>query len=151
MGDALALAVQSVSSVPNNNRIVILMSDGFANAGNISVEEALKVAKEADVKVYTIGIGSDKQSIQDFFGLVQLNAAADLDEEMLRKIATETNGQYFRAKSSTDLKQIYDLIDQLEKIQAENISVRPRRELAFYLILTALALWILGVLKEHRT
>ena len=150
MGDALALATQSVASVPAENRIVILMSDGIANAGNVSVEEALKVAKEANVKVYTIGIGSDKQAIQDFFGFVQMNALADLDEEMLRKVASETGGQYFRAKSTSDLQQIYNLINQLEAIKAENISVRPRREMAFYLVLIALALWAMGTLMERR-
>ncbi len=151
MGDALALAVESVASVPAENRIVILMSDGVANAGNVSVEEALKVAKEVGVKVYTIGIGSDKQAIQDFFGFVQMNAGADLDEETLNKIARETGGQYFRAKSTADLQEIYNLINQLETTAAENISVRPRKEMAFYLILMALALWGLGVLMERRT
>lgn len=151
MGDALALAVQSVVSVPNNNRIVIFMSDGFSNAGNISIEEALKVAKEAQVKVYTIGIGSDKQTIQDLFGFVQMNTTIDLDEDTLRKIATETGGQYFRAKSSADLQKIYELINQLETIKTEDISVRPRREIAFYFILLALALWAFGFLMERRT
>ena len=151
MGDALALAVESVAAVPAENRIVILMSDGVANAGNVSVEEALKVAKEAGVKVYTIGIGSDKQAIQDFFGFVQMNAGADLDEETLNQIARETDGQYFRAKSTADLQEIYDLINQLETTEAENISVRPRKEMAFYLILMALMLWAIGVLMERRT
>lgn len=151
MGDALALAMESVASVPAENRIVILMSDGVANAGNVSVEEALKVAKEAGVKVYTIGIGSDKQAIQDFFGFVQMNAGADLDEETLNQIARETGGQYFRAKSTADLQKIYDIINQLETTAAENISVRPRKEMAFYLILMALMLWAIGVLMERRT
>lgn len=150
MGDALALAAQSVSSVPDNSRIVILMSDGFANAGNITVDEALKVAQKASVKVYTIGIGSDKQDIQDFFGFVQMNATADLDEATLQKIATETGGQYFRAKSSSDLKNIYDLINQLETVKEEDITVRPRREIAYYFILAALILFVFGLLMERR-
>jgi len=150
MGDALAMAVQSVTSVPEHSRIVILMSDGFANAGNVSIEEALQVAKEAKVKVYTIGIGSDKQDIQDFFGFVQMNTTADLDEATLQKIAQETQGKYFRAKSSSDLKSIYEMIDQLETTPAQDESVRPRKELAFYLILIALALWAVGVMMEQR-
>ena len=150
MGDALAMAVQSVASVPNNNRIVILMSDGFANAGNINMEDAIKVAKEANVKVYTIGIGSDRQTIQDMFGFVQMNSTLDLDEDTLRQIATETGGQYFRAKSSSDLQKIYDLINQLEAVKTEDVFVRPRREIAFYFILFALALWAFGFLMERR-
>ena len=148
MGDALAMAVQSVASVPDNNRIVIFMSDGFANAGNISIEEALKIAKDTHVKVYTIGIGSDKQALQDFFGFVQMNATADLDEETLRTIATETGGQYYRAKSSGDLQKIYDLIDKLETSNTEDGAIRPRKEMAFYLILLALALWVAGFIME---
>ena len=151
MGDALATAVQSVAAVPDNSRIVIFMSDGVSNTGRITIEEALKIAKETDVKIYTIGIGSDPQLVQDAFGFVQLNISSSLDEETLHQIATETGGKYFRARSTSDLKKIYELIDELETTPVETDSVRPRKEMAFYLILVALGLWALGFIMERHT
>ena len=150
MGEALALAVQSVTSVPDNARIVILMSDGFSNAGTVTMDEALTLAKNANVKVYTVGIGSDKQQAQDFFGFVQLGSSLDLDEETLTKVAKETGGQYFRAKSTADLKKIYQLIDALETTEAEETTIRPRKEMAFYFILIGLLIWLLAFYKERH-
>ena len=150
MGDALALASQTATTVPSESRIVILMSDGYANAGVVSVDEALKLAKNAGVKVYTIGIGSDGQTLQDMFGFVQLNVPVELDEETLKKIASETNGQYFRAKSSNDLKKIYDLINSLEPTSNDNKTLRPRKELFFLPALFGMVLWgIAFYLRRH--
>lgn len=149
MGDALAMAVQAVAAVPEKTRIVILMSDGFANAGVISVEEALKLAKDSNVKVYTIGIGSDKQMVQDFFGFVQMNASLDLDEASLQKIAEETGGQYFRAKSTSELQKIYTLIDELETTKTEEKMVRPQREMAYLFILAGLFCWLVAFVKRR--
>ena len=149
MGDALAMAVQSVMSVPENARIVILMSDGFANAGTIQMEEALQLAKTANVRVYTIGIGSDRQSIQNFLGFASLNPTLDLDEETLRQVANQTGGQYFRAKSTQDLREIYNIIDQMETTDAEELTVQPRKEMAYLCLLAGLVFWILAFsLKE---
>ena len=150
IGDALALAVQSVASVPENARIVILMSDGFANAGVVQVSEAMEIAKKANVKVYTIGIGSDRKTIQDFLGFVQINSSLDLDEDTLRQIAAQTGGQYFRAKTSNDLQKIYQLIDDLETTKAEETTVRPRKEMAYYFLLAGLGLWLISFMIRGR-
>ena len=150
MGDALALATQTAVSVPENARIVILMSDGYANAGVVQVEEAIQIAKNANVKVYTIGIGSDKQTIQDFLGFVQIDASLDLDEDTLRHIAQETGGQYFRAKTSADLAKIYQLIDDLETTKADETTIRPRKEMAYYFILLGLGLWFIAFLIRRH-
>ena len=147
MGDALALAVQTVSAVPENARIVILMSDGYANAGVIQMDEALQVAKKAGVKVYTIGIGSEPK---DFLGFVQINPSADLDEETLKKVATETGGQYFRATTTENLQQIYNIIDQLETTEVEPLSIRPQKEMAYWFILIGLAFWLLAFATGGR-
>ena len=151
MGDALAMATQTASAVPDNARIVILMSDGFANAGVVQMDQALQVAQKANVKVYTIGIGSDQQALQDFLGFVQTGSSLDLDETTLQKIAETTGGRYFRAKSTADLKQIYDIIDQLETTPTEENSVTPRKEIAYWFVLAGLMFWILAFLmKGHK-
>jgi len=144
MGDALALAIQTASAVPENARIVILMSDGVSNAGVVQMEEALRLAQQAKVKVYTIGIGSDPKTLQGFFGFIQSSSGVDLDEATLQKVASDTGGQYFRAKSTQDLKKIYDTIDSLEAVESEDVTVRPRKELAYILILCGLVSWILA-------
>ena len=150
MGDALALAVQTVLTVPAKSRIVILMSDGYANAGVISVEEALDLAKKADVKIYTIGIGSDPQTLQGMFSMVQLNKTLDLDEQTLKKISQETGGQYFLATSSQELKQIYDIINSLETTQGKERTLRPHKELFFIPALVGLFLWILALYQRRH-
>ncbi len=150
MGDALALAVQTVTSVPEKARIVILMSDGYANAGVVQTDEAIKIAQKAGVKVYTIGIGSDQATIQDFLGFIQMNAPLDLDEDTLRHIAQETGGQYFRAKTSADLAKIYQLIDNLETTKAEETTIRPRKEMAYYFLLAGLCLWLISFAIRGR-
>ncbi len=150
MGDALALAVQTATTVPEKARIVILMSDGYANMGSIQMDEAIQIAKQANVKVYTIGIGSDHGTIQDLLGFIQMNTALDLDEATLQHIATETGGQYFRAKTSTDLKKIYQLIDNLETTKSEETTVRPRKEMAYYFLLLGLGLWLIAFAVRRR-
>ncbi|MBQ4472005.1 MAG: VWA domain-containing protein [Alphaproteobacteria bacterium] len=147
LGDALALAAQNASAVPENARIVILMSDGYANAGVIQMDEAIKIAQKAGVKVYTIGIGSEAK---DFLGFVQINPSSDLDEATLKKVATETGGQYFRATSTEKLQEIYNIIDQLETTESDPLSIRPRKEMAYLFILIGLAFWLLALAMGGR-
>ncbi len=151
MGDALALAVQTATTVPEKARIVILMSDGYANMGAIQVDEAIKIAQKAGVKVYTIGIGSDHAAIQDLLGFVQINTPMALDEETMTRIAKETGGQYFRARTSSDLAKIYQLIDDLETAKAEETTIRPRKEMAYYFLLMGLTLWLIAFAVRRRT
>ena len=144
IGEALALAVQGVASVPTDSQIVILMSDGASNAGRVSVEEAVKLAVGQGIKVYTVGIGSDAQMIQDFFGLIQVNPSQNLDEKTLKSIAEQTGGRYFRAKSTRELAQIYDFINQLEPVDKEAEWIRPRKELFYVPLMLAMLLLLLA-------
>ncbi len=146
VGDALALAVQGVASVPTDSQIVILMSDGVSNAGRVSVDEAIKLATAQGIKVYTVGIGSDAQMIQDFFGMVQINSSQSLDEKTLQHIAQKTGGSYFRAKSTQELADIYATINRLEPVERDAEFVRPRQDLFFIPLLMAMLLlaWLKG-------
>lgn len=140
IGEALALAVQGVVSVPTDSQIVILMSDGVSNAGRVSVDDAVKLAVGQGIKVYTVGIGSDAQMIQDFFGLLQINSEQNLDEKTLQEIAQKTGGLYFRAKSTQELADIYATINQLEPVERETDFIRPRKDLFFVPLLMAMLL-----------
>ena len=150
MGDALALATQTAVTVPAQSRIVILMSDGYANAGSVSVDEALKIAQNAGVKIYSIGIGSDAQQLQDFFGFVQVNPSSDLDEATLKRVAEQTGGKYFRAKSSKDLAEIYDIINTLETTESDAKKLRPRKELFFIPAGIGMLLWLCAFYLRRR-
>lgn len=149
IGDALTLAVQDVSSVPNDSKIIVLLSDGYDNASTVSVDKALEIAKKQDVKVYTVGVGSDVQLANTFMGLVPVNPSADLDEKTLKKIAKQTGGKYFRAKSTQELQEIYQDINALERVKAEDITARPRTEL-FYIPLMGCLLFLLAAFVEKR-
>ena len=151
IGDALALSVANVSKLPAESRVVILLSDGTSNAGSVSVDESLKLARKLGVKVYTLGIGAETQNIQDFFGFVQrVNASADLDEETLRHIAQQTGGQYFRAKTTADLKEIYDTINKLEPVEQKGSVYRPRTELFWLPLLLSMMCLLIGVIKRRH-
>lgn len=150
IGDALTMAVQDVSGVPNDSKIVILLSDGYDNASVVSVEKALEIAKKQEVKVYTVGVGSDMQMANTFMGLVQVNPSADLDEKVLKRIAKQTGGKYFRAKSSKQLQEIYDDINALERVKAEDITARPRSELFYIPLMVSMALLLAAFVQKRR-
>ncbi len=150
IGDALALSVANAGKVPAESRIVILLSDGTVNAGVVSVKEAVKMAQKAGVKVYTIGVGSSPLMMQSFMGFRQLvNPAADLDEQTLTEIAEQTGGKYFRAKTSQDLKEIYETINELEPVQNDGILFRLRTELFYIPLLMAFLFLTLAVLQRR--
>ena len=148
IGEALALATQNSASVPAESRIVILMSDGYANAGSVNVEEGLKLAKNQGVKVYTVGIGSTAKLMQDFFGTIQVNPSLDLDEQTLKKIADETGGQYFRAKTTKDLSEIYEIINKLEPVEQNEHFITPRKELFYYPLVLGMIFFLIAIRRR---
>lgn len=134
IGDAIGLAVKRVSkqrvgNSPSNiqqniseDRVLILLTDGVSNRGEITPLKAAELAANKGLKIYTVGIGN--------------RGSRELDETTLRKIAQITGGQYFRAYTTADLVKIYSLLDQLEPVEKEVKSYRPIKAL-FYIPLTA--------------
>lgn len=123
LGDGLALAVDMATSIPNKKKVIILMSDGVNNAGVISPDEAITFAKTNNIQVYTVGIGSNENVIlgYDPFGRPQY---AQLDEATLQKIATETNGQYFKSVDSSTLEKIYSELPKKIERETEDSSIK---------------------------
>ena len=149
LGDGLALAVQTALKVPAKSQIVILLSDGYANAGVVSVSEAINIAKRNNVKVYTIGIGSGEQVVQSFYGL-QIQTPTTLDEKTLKQIATQTGGQYFLAKTTSSLQDIYKVIDSLEKEEVTIQSYKPRKELFFIPLFLGLLCLFIALMRRRQ-
>jgi Ca-activated chloride channel homolog len=125
IGDGLVRAVAGLRDSKQKSRVVILLSDGANTAGAVDPPTAAALAKEQGVKVYTIGMGSTGIApfrVTDDFGherLIPQNV--ELDEAALRAIAATTGGEYFNAKSTTALAEVYARIDQLEKTEFESL------------------------------
>ncbi len=143
IGDGIGLAVKRLKERPAENRVLILLTDGQNNSGALEPIEAAKLAKHAGIKIYTIGVGASELIINDFFGKRKINPSEELDEPTLTAIAEMTGGQYFRAKDEGQLRQIYSLLDELEPIAGEATIYRPVKELYYYPLLAAFALYFL--------
>ena len=149
IGDALLVALKQMKDIPSDKKVIILLSDGFANAG-IHPEEAIEIAKQRNVKIHTIGMGSDKQLINDFFFPHEINPSADLDEALLKKIAQETNGTYFRVKTSEDLKKVYDALDKIEPTEINGPVIRPQEELFWVPLFLSMILFFVGLYLKRK-
>ncbi|MEN8134559.1 MAG: VWA domain-containing protein [Thermodesulfobacteriota bacterium] len=147
IGDAIGLAVKRLKERPDDNRILILLTDGSNTAGSVEPLTATELAAQTGVKIYTIGVGADEMMVRSFFGSQRVNPSADLDEETLRKIADLTGGKYFRARNTDQLEEIYQLIDELEPVQQESEVFRPVKTLFYLPLAGALFLsFLLGLL-----
>lgn len=145
IGDAVGLALKSLKDNPDKDKkVIILLTDGENNDGSLSMPEAIRLAKDEGVKVYTIGVGTDSSFMQSFLGMKILNAPQQLDEKSLQTLAEETKGNYFRAKDTNGLKKIYDIIDQLEPSENNQQFVTETKEL--YYIPLAVAVVLAGIL-----
>lgn len=123
IGDGLALGVDMASSIPNKKKVIILLSDGVNNAGVISPHEAIGFAEEANIKVYTIGMGSEDKVIlgYDWFGRPQY---AELDEDTLKEIAIATGGEYFKSVDDKTLKHVYKQLTEKIEREKEPVSIK---------------------------
>jgi Ca-activated chloride channel family protein len=150
IGDAIAVAVKRLASLPEQARVVVLLTDGVNNAGSIAPLDAAHAAKAAGVRVYTIGIGATEMRVPDFFGSRTINPSADLDEGMLRSMASQTGGRYFRATDSDQLADAYRAIDALEPMPQQGPSLRPRHELFPWPLALATLAWLLALAPRAR-
>ena len=142
IGDAIGLAIKRLRNRPESSRVLILLTDGANTAGNVSPQQAAKLAQAANVKIYTIGLGSDEMNIRGLlgssFGARTINPSLVLDEKSLTDIATSTGGQYFRARNPEDLQKIYALLDELEPSEQDSETFRPQKSLFFIPLALAL-------------
>lgn len=157
IGDALGLAVKRLQNVPSKGRVIILLTDGANNSGVLSPIKGAELAHHDGIKVYTIGLGADvnPHSFNDLF--LSMNAAAELDEDTLKRIAKITQARYFRATNLPSLEAVYEAINTMETISEEGVTVRPEHDyypwptaLACMLFFYLLAHWA-GFIKPRRT
>ena len=118
IGLGLANAVSRIKDSHAKSKVIILLTDGSNNAGEIAPVTAAEIAKTFGVRVYTIGVGTKGMApypFQTAFGVQYQNIPVEIDEATLKQIASTTGGQYFRATDNASLKEIYSEIDQIEK------------------------------------
>lgn len=142
IGDGLALAVDMATSIPNKKRVIILLSDGVNNAGSVSPEDAIILAKKNNIQVHTVAMGSDKQVIlgYDIFG--NPSYAEPVDEATLQRIASETGGTYRKSVDSKTLDEIYRNIGEELEREWENTSIKNWFIMAA-LIVTAVNMYVI--------
>lgn len=141
IGDAVGLALKTLKDSNNKDeKVVILLTDGENNDGSLSMPEAINLAKNEKVKIYTIGVGAESSLVQSFFGMRIGVANQELDEASLKQLAQETKGNYFRAKDTQSLEKIYNIIDKLEPTENNEQYIIETTELFYIPLIGALVL-----------
>ncbi len=145
IGDAIGLAVKRLRQRPEGNRVLILLTDGANNVGEVAPVKAAELASLEDIRIYTIGVGAESMSMPSIFGVFSsglINPSAELDEETLQAVASATGGRYFRAENTEQLVEIYDIIDAMEPIEQEAETYRPIAALYYWPLAAS---WLLGL------
>ncbi len=150
IGDGLGVAVKHLAKSESVSKIIILLTDGANNRGTISPEMASEFAKNIGIKIYTIGVGRrGKAEIpidHPVFGKVMGRIDDVLNEALLRKIAGDTGGKYYRASSEKSLSGIYAEIDKLEETKILSSSFLEYREYASFFMTAAFAFFITALI-----
>jgi Ca-activated chloride channel family protein len=148
IGDGLALAVDRLRNSEAVSKVIILLTDGINNRGYISPLFASELAKQRGIRVYTIGVGTNKGKapypVIDVMGRKTYDFIdVEIDEEMLSQIAKNTGGKYFRATDNTSLEKIYQDIDKMEKTLFQVAHLSQRAELYHFPLMIAMLLLFL--------
>ncbi|HET9429823.1 MAG TPA: VWA domain-containing protein [Chitinophagaceae bacterium] len=152
IGEGLATAVDRLQDSKSKSKVIILITDGKEDAPDTRLIDpltALEIAKSNQVRVYTIGMGGTAITVEELPGVksTRKNPAIDfIDEQLLRRIAEETGGRYFRARDKEGLKNTYNQIDQMEKSKIEIQSFKRYEERYLFFVLAALAILFIEML-----
>jgi len=138
IGDAIGLAVKRLQSRPADSRVLILLTDGQNNIGEVTPLQAAKIAAQEGVKIYTIGFGAEEMQIPGLLFNRTVNPSSELDSQTLIEIAELTGGIYQRARSAAELQAIYTVLDELEPIEQDQETFRPVMSLFYWPLALAL-------------
>ena len=146
IGNGLATAVAKLSESDAKSRVVILLTDGVNNSGEVAPQMATEIAKQYGIKVYTIGVGKEgmaKYPVMTPWGVQLQDVKVEIDEALLKEIAQSTGGKYFRATDNTKLAEIYNEINQMETGRTTITNVVTYEELFLkYVIWAFIALMV---------
>lgn len=152
IGTALVTALNRLKESDAKSKVVILLTDGVNNAGDVPPETAAEAAKALGYKVYTIGAGTKglvPYPVESFGRIIYQNVRIDIDDELLEEVAETTGGKYFRATDTDSLRSIYAEIDKLERSEIEMPKYMEYEELFRYFVIPAMILLVLEfILRE---
>jgi len=134
IGNGIANGVNRLKDSDAKSRIIILLTDGVNNSGEIDPISAAEIAKTFGIRIYSIGVGTRGQApypVKTPFGIRYQMMPVEIDEEVLQQISGLTDGQYFRATNNKALEQIYVKIDKLEKTKIEITSYKNASEIYY--------------------
>jgi Ca-activated chloride channel family protein len=143
LGDGLALAVSRLKDSKAVSKVIILLTDGVNNMGSVDPLSAAEIAKLFGIRVYTVGIGTMGYApypVQTPFGIQLQRMKVEIDEQLLVKISSMTDGKYFRAQNTSKLRQIYKEIDKMEKTRIDVTEFRKKKEEFLPLVLISFIL-----------
>ena len=153
IGSAISSSLNRLKTSKAKSKIIILLTDGVSNAGKIEPVQAAKMAQAMNVKIYTIGAGSNGLvpfPARDLFGrTVYQYGQIDLDEDTLKEIARLTNGRYFRAADTESLRHIYQEIDSLEKTTIEETGYKEYKQLFVWFLAGGLFLLLIEIILSN--
>ncbi len=148
IGMGVGVAINRLKESESKSKVIILMTDGENNYGELSPIDATRLAKELGIKIYTIGIGAYERNIPSFFGTVRKVKNTELDENLLTKMAEETNGKYFRASDEKSFEEIFSEINKLEKTKIEKQDFVQKEELYISFVKASLIFLVIGLFFE---
>ena len=149
IGNGLATAVARLKDSDAKSKVVILLTDGVNNSGEITPAMASEIAETYGIRVYTIGVGANGEApypVQTPWGIELRNLPVEIDEALLKEVSDATGGSYFRATDNTKLAEIYAEINQMEKSRTSVDSFPVYKELFHRYAVAALILLLLEVL-----
>ena len=148
IGMGIGVALNRLKNSEAKSKVIILLTDGENNSGEMSPSAAADIAKELGIKIYTIGIGAREIQIPTLFGY-QTVKNNELDENLLQNIAKTTGGEYFRAGDSKEFKEIFNKIDELEKTKRDGRSFYDKQEMFEEILKISLILLLIGVFFQY--
>lgn len=146
IGDGIMNAILRLKESQAKSKVIILLTDGVNNSGNISPQTAAEIAKKYGIRIYTIGIGRNGMAPYPLPTGGTAMLPVEIDEETMTKISTETGGQYFRAQKNAELDAIYQDIDKMERTKFNVKQFSRRGELYQPFALAAMAVLLLEIL-----
>ena len=153
IGMGLATAVNRIKESRARSKVIILLTDGVNNRGDVGPVTAAEIAASFGIRVYTIGVGSHGSApvpVQDAFGrMMTRRMPVEIDEDVLKAIAEKTGGSYFRATDNNTLREIYQQIDQMEKTRLDVKQFSKKKEEYFPFLLAAMLILLFEIMLRY--
>ena len=152
IGSAVGIAVKRLKDLKSDSKLIILLTDGRNNAGNLAPLQAAQTAKAFGIKIHTIGVGTRGKApflVNSIFGQRYVYQEVDIDEGTLKEIAKITGGQYFRATDLESLESIYKQIDKMEKSEVKVLDHSEYTELFHYFLIPAILFLLFEIILSN--